>query len=102
MYLVSAAEAESAGLFDINSFWHTALYPEVVTTRDNSTKQQIIQNIASNYLFKDVLNIEYIKIPALGALLKALTLQVGSEVSLNELSNTLNLDAKTIMSYLDI
>jgi len=103
MYPISAAEAETAGLFDMKSFLVYGSYPEVVTTRDNATKRQIIQNIASNYLFKDVLNIEYIKNSrSLGALLKALALQVGSEVSLNELSNTLDLDAKTIMRYLDI
>lgn len=103
MYPISASEAKTAGLFDINNFLVYGSYPEVVTTGDNQTKQKIIQNIASNYLFKDVLNIEYIKNSrSLGLLLKALALQIGSEVSLNELSNTLDLDSKTVMSYLDI
>ncbi len=103
MYPVSAGEAKIAGAFDINQFLIYGSYPEVVTTADNQTKQKIIQNIASNYLFKDVLNIEYIKNSrSLENLLKALALQVGSEVSLNELGNTLDLDAKTVISYLDI
>lgn len=103
MYPISAGEAKAAGLFDINNFLIYGSYPEVVTTRDDQTKQKIIQNISSNYLFKDVLNIEYIKNSrSLGLLLKALALQIGSEVSLNELGNTLDLDAKTVMSYLDI
>jgi uncharacterized protein len=103
MYPISAGEAKSAGLFEIDNFLIYGSYPEVVTTEEIPTKQKIIQNIASNYLFKDVLNIEYIKNSrSLGNLLKALALQVGSEVSLNELGNTLDLDAKTVMSYLDI
>ncbi len=101
MYPVSVKEA--AGLFNLENFLMYGSYPEVVTTADNQTKQKIIQNITSNYLFKDVLNIEYIKNSrSLGLLLKALALQIGSEVSLNELGNTLDLDAKTVKSYLDI
>lgn len=103
MYPISAKEAAASHVFDMTEFLIYGSYPEVVTARESSMRQNIIQNISSNYLFKDVLNIEYIKNPrSLESLLKALALQIGAEVSMNELADTVKLDTKTIASYLDI
>jgi predicted AAA+ superfamily ATPase len=47
-------------------------------------------------LYKDILELEQVKNPAyLDKLLSALALQLGSEVSLSELSNFVGLDLKT-------
>lgn len=103
MYPISASEAQSANLFDIEKFLVYGSYPSAVVSTDERTKEEIVKNITSNYLFKDVLNIEYIKNPrSLEHLLKALADQLGNEVSVNELSNTLDIDTKTISHYLDI
>lgn len=104
MYPISLYEMQKNAVpFNINELLVYGSYPEVVTAEGSDIKERIIKNIASNYLFKDLLNIEYIKNPrSLEYLLKALALQVGGEVSMNELANTLNLDMKTVASYMDI
>ncbi len=103
MYPISFAEAQSAGKFDLGKNLVYGSYPEVVTSPDRETKEAIVKNIASNYLFKDVLNIEYIRnTRSLEGLLKLVALQVGGQVSTTEIAQMLNLDAKTVLNYLDI
>lgn len=103
MYPLSFAEMAAARKFDLNSQLVYGSYPEVAISPDAKTKEAIIKNIASNYLFKDVLNIEYIKNSrSLENLLKAAALQIGGQVSTTELADTLDLDAKTVANYLDI
>lgn len=77
------------------------MYPEVVI-RTNET-EKILKTLTRNYLYKDVLEYQHIKNPDfLEKLLQALALQIGSEVSYNELSNLLGIDKKTIASYIRI
>ena len=58
-------------------------YPEVVT---HSKKQKVLSQLASSYLYQDILELVNIKKPdLLMKLLRALALQMGSEVSYNEL-----------------
>jgi uncharacterized protein len=103
MYPVSVAESIRDNVFSLPDFLVYGSYPEVATAVDGRLKRKFIEDIAGNYLFKDVLNIEYIKNPrSLGYLLEVVALQVGNEVSANELANTLDLDAKTVLRYLDI
>lgn len=79
------------------------MYPEVFLQDGVRAKRETIGRIAESYLFKDVLNIEYIKNPkSLERLLKILAAQVGNEVSSLEIANTLDLNAKTVAGYLDI
>ena len=75
------------------------MYPEVVTNILDA--KEILINIASSYLYKDVLALVGLKKPQLlEKILKALALQVGSEVSLNELANLVSADVKTVDSYI--
>ncbi len=79
------------------------MYPDVFLQETIKDKREIIERIASSYLFKDLLNIEYIKNPkSLEHLLKVLASQIGNEVSFNEISNTLDIDIKTVTKYIDI
>ena len=74
-------------------------YPEVVTNPSNA--QQLLNNLASSYLYKDVLALTGVKKPLLlEKILKALAWQVGSEVSLNELSQIVGADTKTVDAYI--
>jgi hypothetical protein len=76
-------------------------YPEVVTNLNNA--QQILNNLASSYLYKDVLALTGVKKPLLlEKILKALAWQVGSEVSLNKLSQIVGADVKTVDSYIHL
>ncbi len=78
-------------------------YPEVITTQDFETKKEIIKNITTNYLFKDILALGIIRNPDdLRRLLQALALQSGNEVSHSELAKTLAIDKNTVKRYLEI
>ena len=77
------------------------LYPEVVTHPEDA--RRILQNLANNYLYRDLLEYRGIKKPdVLQKLVRALALQVGSEVSYNELSNLIGIDKATVESYIDL
>jgi len=78
------------------------LYPEVFFL---SEKEAIfrLDEITSNYLFKDVLNFEGIKkSKIIVGLLQLLALQIGSTVSYNEIATQLGVNRLTIQKYLDI
>ncbi len=75
-------------------------YPEVVSSAE---KEKIILSLASDYLFKDILQLGLIKTPNLiKNLLMLLSHQVGSEVSVNELSISLGIARPTVERYLDL
>jgi predicted AAA+ superfamily ATPase len=77
------------------------MYPEVVTHLQDA--KEILTNIASSYLYKDVLSLVGLKKPILlEKILKALALQLGSEVSLNELANLVSADVKTVDHYIGL
>lgn len=76
-------------------------YPEVVTAEGN--EKEILHQLSDSYLFKDILMWERIKKPdKLIKLLQALALQVGSEVSYNELGRMVGLNNETIEKYIQL
>jgi len=78
-------------------------YPEVYNTASIDEKIEALTNISNNYLYKDTLKYEDIKKPLVfKKLLTILALQIGSEVSLNKLSNEVNVSIQTVEKYLDI
>ena len=77
------------------------LYPEVVTTPGDA--KRILVNLTNNYLYRDLLEYRGVKKPeVLQKLVRALALQIGSEVSYNELSRTVGVDKATVESYIDL
>jgi len=77
------------------------MYPDVINQRHDA--REILKQLTSSYLYKDILSISGIKKPdLLVKLLKALALQLGSEVSYNELSKLLEVDKLTIAKYIDL
>jgi uncharacterized protein len=77
------------------------MYPDVINNLGN--EESILKQLASSYLYKDLLNYQGIRKPeVLSKLLIALALQVGSEVSFNELSNLLRIDRATIEQYIGL
>ena len=84
----------------LEEFLIYGMYPEVVT---GSKKQKILLQLSGSYLYKDILELVNIKNPdLLLKLLNALALQVGSEVSYNELSKILAVDRMTVVNYIDL
>lgn len=75
------------------------MYPEVVTNILDA--KETLTNLASSYLYKDVLVLVGLKRPQLlEKILKALALQVSNEVSLNELATLVSADVKTVDNYI--
>jgi predicted AAA+ superfamily ATPase len=88
---------------NLEDFLLFGMYPEIRTAASGRQKRIILHELAEAYLLKDVLELERIKKPkALINLLTLIALQIGSEVSLNELSNKLGIDMKTVERYLDL
>ncbi len=76
-------------------------YPDIVNHADEA--KELLMNIAGSYLYKDLLALEDIRRPALlEKLLVALALQVGNEVSYNEIAQTVGSDSKTVEKYIDL
>lgn len=76
-------------------------YPEIVANPGD--ERATLKELTDSYLYKDILTLESIKKPdKLTRLLKALALQIGSQVSYNEIGNLIGLDSKTVEKYIDI
>ena len=78
-------------------------YPEIFTALSDEKKQQILLEITGSYLLKDILALENIRRShTLVQLLRLLAFQIGSEVSLSEIGNQLEIDKKTVARYIDL
>ncbi|MDP2335061.1 MAG: ATP-binding protein [Bacteroidota bacterium] len=78
-------------------------YPEVLKASSADDKKEYLISIRDSYLLKDILELESIKNPSkLSDLLKLLAFQIGQEVSLNELGNSLGIARQSVERYLDL
>jgi len=76
-------------------------YPDVVTHPGD--EKEVLKQLSDSYLYKDILMWERIKKPEkLVKLLQALALQLGSEISYNNLANLLSMDNETVEKYIQI
>ena len=106
LFPVSTGELlKSQGLLSVKQTLENRLiygsYPDVINHAADA--KELLYNLANSYLYKDLLNLESVRRPALlGKLLTALALQVTSEVSYNELAQTVGTDNKTVEKYIDL
>lgn len=78
------------------------LYPAIYPLANDEAQADLIE-IASHYLYKDVLAFEHLKnAKMLVNLLELLALQLGNEVSFNELANKLGVSNHTVKKYIDL
>ena len=78
-------------------------YPEIIQTKAGQDKQLYLEEIGNSYLFKDVFELLNLRNrDKLYDLLRLLAFQTGSEVSLNELSNSLRMNRETVENYLTV
>lgn len=86
----------------IENILRFGFYPEVFFLSDDDARNRL-DEISSNYLYKDILSFEGIKKSSIIVnLLQLLALQLGNEVSYNELAKQLGVDRLTIQKYLDL
>lgn len=77
-------------------------YPDVYTSTEEESINKL-NEIASSYLFKDLLKFEGIKKSSLlKNLVISLALQIGNEVTYNELASKLGVNSITIQKYIDL
>ncbi|MBI5245434.1 MAG: ATP-binding protein [Elusimicrobia bacterium] len=78
-------------------------YPEVVSATAYQDRVDILRDLASGALYKDILGFQQVRNSmVISGLLKALALQIGSEVSCTELAGLLGIDKKTVERYVDL
>lgn len=88
---------------NLENFLIFGSYPEVVTASARQDKIRKLEELTEAYLLKDILTLEQVKgSKVILDLLKLLSFQVGSEVSLNELATQLSLSVQTVDRYLDL
>lgn len=74
-------------------------YPEIVSKKGE--EKELLKLLVNSYLYKDILNLEKIKKPQiLEKIVKALALQVGKEVSYNEIAQLVDSDKQTVEKYI--
>lgn len=106
LFLLSTGELLNAqGLLSVKQTLESRLifgsYPDIFNHQEDA--KDLLYNLSNSYLYKDLLNLESVRRPALlGKLLTALALQVTSEVSYNELAQTVGTDNKTVEKYIDL
>jgi predicted AAA+ superfamily ATPase len=75
------------------------MYPDVVN--NPGSEQMILKNLTGSYLYKDIFSLQEIRKPEiLEKILEALALQLGAEVSFQELAQLVKVDQNTIQRYI--
>lgn len=78
-------------------------YPEAVLAKDEPGKVTYLRELASSYLYKDILEMNGLKHSAkLVKILQLLAFQIGSEVSYSEIAAQAGINKKTVEKYLDL
>ena len=87
----------------LEEFLRFGMYPKVHTLSGEKEKEEYLYDIISTYLYQDLLSFEEIKKPKkILDILSLLSLQLGSEVRIDELSRNLLLHRSTVEKYLDV
>ncbi|MGV6828648.1 MAG: ATP-binding protein [Flavobacteriales bacterium] len=94
-------------IFELNEHLKQALilggYPKLYTLDNKRDKILHLNELASSYLYKDVLQFTRIKhAKKLYDLLRLLAFQIGNTVSVNELATNLKTSSETVERYIDL
>ncbi len=108
LFPISVSELrQTQNLFEINDLLEQILlfgmYPDVINLPNQQDKIRFLNELTTAYLYKDVFELATIKYPEkLKKLLQLLAFQAGSEVSLNEIANSLDINRATVENYIDL
>lgn len=87
----------------LEEFMIYGMYPGIFHRHSSAQKEKYLEELTSSYLYKDILELAFIRNASkITQLLKLLALQIGSEVSINELGKNLGLSGETVASYIDL
>ena len=76
-------------------------YPEIINDPQNA--EEHLKLLSDSYLYKDLFALEEVKKPLLfEKIVKALALQIGSEVNFSELAQLVKADQKTVDKYISL
>lgn len=106
LYPISTKELfKTAGYVEVNRQLESRLiygsYPDIMT--HGSEAHELLNSLTDSYLYKDILTLDNLRKPELlNKLVRALAFQVGSEVSYNELAQTIGSDSKTVERYIEL
>ena len=88
---------------DLETLLVYGTYPAAINNKNFDAKRRVLEELSSSQLYKDILEFQGVKdTSAIRNLLKALALQVGSEVSYTELSRRIGVDKNTVARYIDL
>lgn len=77
------------------------LYPDIAQHLDDAP--MLLRTLTTSYLYKDIFTMNDVRKPeVIERLVTVLALQLGSEVSYNELARTVGVDKETIIRYIDL
>lgn len=108
LFPISAIElADNYGKMFLNDQLENLLiygsYPEIITAKSYSKKKEYLVQIRDSYLCKDILEFEKIKNNRkILDILRLIAFQIGNEVSLEEIGNSLSMSKNTVEKYLDL
>ena len=85
----------------LNEYLRLGTYPAIVGEADRMIREDLLKNLTTNYLYKDIYTFESIRNPRIFEdLVRLLALQACSLVSVNELSQTLGISRMTVEKYI--
>lgn len=88
---------------EFNEYLRLGMYPAIAGEPSTNTRENLLKNITTNYLYKDVYIFESIRNPQIFEdLLRLLAHQIGQVVTVNELSRSLSTSRTTIQKYLTL
>lgn len=99
---LAGASSNAAEISRLETRLRLGGYPDVATADSEKSAIENLGQLCEAYLFKDVLKWRNLKnAEILGKLLKALALQLGNEVSYNEVGNLIGMDNETVGQYVE-
>ncbi len=108
LYPISLEEySKYNNLFDIQNnleeLMTYGMYPGILLLKSGMQKEKQLRELSSSYLYKDIFELSSIRNTSLITdLLKLLALQIGNEVSINELAKNLKISQETVNSYINL
>lgn len=99
--ILELADSSNDEEVDFDRIMRFGLYPEVWQSNEDEAVE-VLREIASQYLYRDLLELDAIKKPsAIGEILRLLALNIGSEISMSKISKHTGLDDKTVERYIN-